>query len=126
MKIFLCLMVLAALVFAVPAEVNVSGKWTGTLNVKNENGEATDQPALLVLKQSGTEISGTGGPDENEQHAITKGSIAGDKLLLELEVGEGRTIKIELTLADEHLKGPFSMTRDGETRTGTLNLARAK
>ena len=52
-------------------EPNVTGKWTGSLTVNGPDGQTKDSTALLVLKQAGTEITGTVGPNEDERHAIT-------------------------------------------------------
>jgi len=38
---------------------------------------------LLILKHTGSEVTGTVGPHDGEQHAITKGKIEGDKITLE-------------------------------------------
>jgi len=47
----------------------------------------------MMLKQRGTEITGTAGPNENEQHLALKGKIEGDKITLVAE-DEGRTLSI--------------------------------
>ena len=61
MKAILCLLALAGGLFA---DTNLTGKWTGTFTP--ENGD--EGPALLQLKQTGTDITGSIGPDDNEQH----------------------------------------------------------
>jgi hypothetical protein len=126
MKTLLCLVALTALTMAAPADVNVSGKWTGTLNTTQPDGAANESSAFLVLKQEGTAITGSAGPNENEQHPIKKGTVAGDKITLEIEPRENQTIRVELVLAGDRLKGDVIMSRDGESRNGKLDLARAK
>ena len=71
MKTVLLLTVLAALVGGVAlADVDVTGKWTGSFNPTGPNGETKESTAVLILKQSGATITGTVGPTEGEQYPI--------------------------------------------------------
>ena len=70
-QIFLALVLvlgLSATVFAMP---DVSGIWTG--------GEF-----YIVLKQDGGKLTGSGGPDKNEQYPFTDGKIDGDRLTIKV------------------------------------------
>lgn len=125
MKIFLCLFALAALALAVPADVDVSGKWTGSFVRTGPEGNGDTSPALLVLKQTGGEITGTAGPNDGEQFPLKKGSISGDKVTIEIQ-HENQSIRLELVVAGEKMKGEIQMSRDGQTRTGKLEVERAK
>jgi hypothetical protein len=49
----------------------VTGKWSGSFNATNPNGETKESTAVLVLKQTGTDITGTVGPNEDEQFPKT-------------------------------------------------------
>jgi hypothetical protein len=124
MKTLLCLASMAVLLLAAPADTDITGKWSGTMVTSPDGGDAG--PALLVLKQSGSDITGTAGPNEGEQYSITKGTRTGDKITLEVQPNEGKSIKLELALADEHLKGKITMSHDGESRTATIDVTRAK
>ena len=124
MKILLCLAAIAAIALSAPADVNVSGKWSGTFSVTGSDGNS--EPAFLLLKQEGTTVTGSAGPNETQQHPIKKGSVAGNKLTLEIEPRENQTIKLELVVDGDRMKGDINMARDGETRNGKLDLARAK
>src|SRR5262245_58832581 len=77
----LCVLIACALALAAAPESNVTGKWTGSFKIVE--GQSKDSPALLVLKQTGAEITGTVGPNDEEQHTITKGKIEDDKITLE-------------------------------------------
>jgi len=125
MKTILCVIALAALALAATFDVDVSGKWTGTAVLPGDDGGNRDSGAFLNLKQSGNEVTGTAGPNEEEQHPV-KGTIEGDKILLSVEAGEEMTIKIELAVSGDRLKGKIMMQRGGETRNGTLDVGRAK
>jgi hypothetical protein len=124
-KIFLCLIALCTLALAAPAETDVTGKWTGTLTTSGPDGGGPS-PALLILKQTGGEITGSVGPSDDQQFPVKKGTIAGSKITLEIEPHENQSIKVELVLAGEKMTGDLTMSRDGETRTGKVEVARAK
>ena len=82
MKTLLLFILVAAPAGIAIADTNMTGKWTGSFNMMDENGGTRNRPPSLMLKQTGSEITGTVGPDEGEQHAITKGKIDGDKITL--------------------------------------------
>jgi hypothetical protein len=125
MRTFLCFLVLAVLACAAVADVDVSGKWSGTFNRTGPNGEKDEGTALLILKQSGTEITGTVGPSEDEQFPIQKGTIEGNKITLEADHG-GHTMKIDLVLADDRITGEAQMDAEGQTLKAKIDVSRAK
>ena len=125
MKILLCLFVLAALASATVADVDVTGKWSGSFHMTGPNGETKETGALFMLKQSGSEISGTVGPTEDEQFPIQKGKIEGDKITLEAD-HEGHTLKIDLVLAADRITGEAHMSAEGQTLSGKIDVSRAK
>jgi hypothetical protein len=126
MRTFLCLLVLmAALTVAAVADVDVTGKWSGTFNMTGPNGETNEGTALLILKQSGTDISGTVGPSEDEQFPIQKGKIEGEKITLEAD-HDGHTMKIDLVLAADRITGEAHMDADGHVLNAKVDVTRAK
>ena len=125
MRTLLCLFVLAALACAAIADVDVTGKWSGSFNMTGPNGETKDGTALLMLKQSGTDITGTVGTSEDEQFAIQKGKIEGDKITLEADHG-GHTMKIDLVLAADRITGEAHMSAEGQTLKAKIDVSRAK
>ena len=125
MKTLLCLLMLAALAGVAMADVDVTGKWSGTFNATNPDGESKESTALLVLKQSGTEITGTVGPNADEQFAIQKGKIEGNKITLEAD-HDGSTMTFNLVLAADRITGEAQMSRDGETGKAKIDVSRAK
>ena len=126
MKSISKLLMLAALWVAVAAGADVSGKWSGSFKSTNPDGETRDGTALLILKQTGSEITGSVGPDDGEQHAITKGKIEGDKISLESTDG-GMTIKLELVVSGERITGDATANGEGgRTMKAKLDLARMK
>jgi hypothetical protein len=125
MKTILCMLLLGALTLVAAPDADVTGKWTGSFNITNADGQTKEATAYLVLKQSGSDITGTVGPDEGEQHNITKGKIEGDKITLLVE-DEGRTITFDLVLTADRIKGDVNMSHDGQTGKAKLDVGRAK
>jgi hypothetical protein len=118
----LLLLTLASALTAMAADV--TGTWTGDL-VSQRDGEERKSPAHIVLKQEGTQLTGTAGPGPDEQHPILKGKIEGSKLTFEVE-REGSVISFVLTQENDDIKGDITMQRDGGTRTAKLALKRQK
>jgi hypothetical protein len=126
-KIALALMVGFALflvpVFAAPTAADVTGKWTGSFVITTPDGENRDESAFMDLKQAGTELTGTAGPNADKQYAILKGKVDGNKVTFEVQA-EVPLIKFELTLVDNHLKGEANVNIEGEARKASLDLQR--
>ena len=122
MKRFLACVLLAFAATAIAIAADVSGKWTGSFT--SENGDA--ESALLVLKQDGAVITGTAGPDENQQFPIQTGKVDGIKIVLDIAPGEGAVYHLELVLDGDRMKGDLTAKRDDQTMTAKLDLARAK
>jgi len=124
MRSLLCLLVAATLVVA--ADVDVTGKWAGTFKMSGPNGEANDSAAVLTLKQSGTAITGTVGPNEEQQFPIQKGKIDGDKITLEAD-HDGHPLTLNLVLAAGRITGEFQISHDGQIfMKGQIDVGRAK
>ena len=125
MKTLLCFLVLAALAGVAFADSSVTGKWTGSFNRTGPTGETKETTALLLLTQSGANIAGTVGPNEDERITIQKGKIEGDKITLEAEQ-DGRIIKFDLVLAVDRITGDASMSGEGQTAKAKLDVTRSK
>jgi hypothetical protein len=125
MRALLCFLILAAFAGLAVAEVNVTGKWSGSFNVIGPDGQTKESTAMLVLKQNGSEITGTVGPHEGEQHQITKGKIEGDKITLEAAEGE-HAIKFDLVLDGDRITGEANAAGEGRTMKAKIDVKRAK
>jgi hypothetical protein len=126
MRTLLYFLVLTALAVCVAVgDTNVTGKWTGTFSSTGPDGETRESSAVLMLKQNGGEITGTFGPDENDQQIAFKGKIAGDKITLVAE-DEGRTVNFNLVLAADRITGDVNMVHSGQTARAKINVTRAK
>ncbi|HMC60180.1 MAG TPA: hypothetical protein VKJ01_13385 [Candidatus Solibacter sp.] len=125
MKVFACFLLLLGLALSAAA-ADITGNWSGSFNITRPDGETKEAEALLVLKQNGSEITGSVGPNENERHPIAKGKIEGDKITLETAEGDGPAIKFELVLEGDHIKGGATAEHDGQTMKAKLDLTRVK
>src|SRR5215831_20799263 len=64
---------------------DVSGTWTGTFSVP---GSDHKEPQYFILKQDGTKLTGSGGPDAVEQYVIANGTVEDGVVTFELTSGE--------------------------------------
>ncbi len=125
MRTLLCLFIVAALAGLAIADVDVSGKWSGSFNITNPDGETNASTAVLLLKQSGATITGTVGPNEEQQFEIRKGTIDDGKITLEVD-HDGQMIKLDLVLADNRITGEANFSRDGQTAKAKIDVTRAR
>ena len=126
MRFFLCVAALVAFAGLAAADVNATGNWSGTFNVTRSNGEMKDSTAVLKLKQTGSEVTGTVGPNEDEQFPIQKGKLEGDKITLEVDDPNGHKIKFDLKLDGDHITGEANMSDENDTAKAKLDLKRVK
>jgi hypothetical protein len=103
---------------------DATGKWTGNLIVSSDEGEQS-RPAHLVLKQEGTTLTGTAGPDASEQHPIEKGKAEDGALTFEMPTGE-TIMRFSLKQEGDEIKGEVTRERDGKTQTAKLAVKREK
>lgn len=122
MKRLLCFLLAAAL--AAVAASDASGKWSGGFSTESGNAGT----AYAVLKLSGDSLSGTAGPNADEQWPIQNGKIAGNKVSLVVKSpSDGASYKCDLVLDGDHLKGDMTITRpDGQAQSAKMDLTRVK
>lgn len=120
----LCLFVAAALL---PA-AGVSGKWTGTAEVKLLDGESRTYNLQANFSQNGDDVSGTIGREyEGDGIPIQKGKMQASKLSFEVTPPEGTTpVKFELDLKGDNLEGSLTGVVDDGPVSGKVRLARPK
>ena len=121
-SILLCVLVAAALALTAVA-ADISGKWSGSFTPENGGGGS----AYVILKQNGTTLTGSGGPDASEQWPGLQGTINGNKVSFQVRSAtDGTLYKCDLTLDGEHLKGDVTFTSaDGQSGKAKLDLARS-
>lgn len=105
------------------AAADVTGKWSGSF--VSDGGDSGS--AYLILTQSGSALTGSGGPDANEQWPGLKGEVSGNKVTLEVKsVSDGTVYKCTLVLDGDHLKGDVVFTpAGGQPGKAKLDLTRS-
>jgi hypothetical protein len=118
----LCLFVMVALALTAAA-ADTSGKWSGSFTP--ENGDAGS--AYVILKQSGTTLTGSAGPNANEQWPGLQGKVSGNRISFQVKSAtDGTVYKCDLSLDGDHLKGDVTFTSaEGQSGKAKLELARA-
>ena len=104
------------------AAADLTGKWSGSFTMTLD-GQTRDDTVYMLLKQNGTELTGTAGPNVDQQWPILKGKIEGDKVTFEVQTDEP-LIKFELTLADGHLKGDAKAEHQGKSMKAVVDAQR--
>jgi hypothetical protein len=120
MKIIWVLALSAVSLFA-----DVTGKWSGSFEITID-GETKPDTAVLNLKQAGTKITGTAGPNEEKQMTIREGSIDGDKIKLEVEAEDDDhpVIYLTLTVDGDHMTGTAKAEKEERKMSAKLDLKR--
>jgi hypothetical protein len=119
--LFVCLVLSVA---SVSAAQDVTGKWAGSFNPVRSDGTTGEAKIFLELKQSGSELTGTAGPNPDRQWPL-KGKVEGNKLSFEVQSDEG-PINFTLTLAEGHLKGDAAAENNGQKRSAKIDVERVK
>jgi hypothetical protein len=105
---------------------DVTGTWSGPMEMKKGDETKADS-AYLVLKQTGNEITGTVGPNEEKRLQITKGNVDGDNIYLEAIVEGENKMVLRLKLDGEKLAG--ELKAEGPTApslSGKMTLSKVK
>jgi hypothetical protein len=116
-----CGFLILTLIFSAAA-ADLTGKWSGAF--ASETGDTGS--AYIVVQQSGSRITGTGGPDANTQWPGLTGSITGNKVSFQVtSADDGTVYKCSLVLDGDHLKGEVLFTPpQGQEMKATLDLTR--
>ena len=95
-----------------------TGNWSGE---GLTNGET--HPLYFMLKQDGNALTGSGGPNESEQHPLQNGKIERNKIVFDVPLAKGN-LHFELTLEGDGLKGAVQLKSDERDESGTVSLKR--
>jgi hypothetical protein len=102
---------------------DISGKWSGTSEYVNRDGQTRSLPVNLTLQQKGEQVTGTAGPSAEQQQQIQNGKFDGNQLTFEVSDGEGKAI-VSLMLAGEAMKGEAKYHREYGIITIRISLER--
>lgn len=118
MKTLILTLLLAAASYA----ADFAGKWSGTAEMMRD-GETRSSTAVLIFKQDGDKITGTGGRDESQQHPFDNVKVDGDKLTCEVNDGD-TVVKVSLQAEGDVMKGEAKAEKDGQKMTVVFHLKR--
>jgi len=93
----------------------LTGKYSGTFD---------PGPAYMDLKVAGQAVTGTVGPSETEQLAISNGKLDGEKLTFELSRPGGAVVKFDLTFDGESIKGTVTAVKEGQQMNAKVEVKR--
>ena len=102
--LFAGLLLCAMLSTAALSTPNVTGKWSGTLQMDGQNDA---KPAYSIFTQNENKLSGSIGPNESEQDSFEGGKVDGDKLTFDVPqgpTGEG-SIHVEVQVKGDQMTG---------------------
>jgi hypothetical protein len=115
-------LILVALAAGALLAVDATGTWTGTLTPASD-GES--RPALLVLKQEGDKLTGTAGPNADEQHPIQNGKADNGALTFEVPTGNS-VMRFALKQDGDDIVGEITREQEGQKETAKLALKRTR
>lgn len=124
MRNFLFILLLSAVTLAA---ADVSGKWSGKAEFRNESGETRSGPLVLILKQEGSKVIGTAGEVEEEQVELRNGKVEGHRVTFEASAPDGRKFFFDLGIRGDRMEGQSkSASPDGSPGpTAKITVQRA-
>ena len=124
--VLICALTLMPPVASAQTATSVAGNWEGTFTFMKDGKVMDTDPVHLKIKQEGTAVSGTGGPNADRQFPMEKVKYASAKgvttLSFQVTAPNQLTIAFDLKLGDGTLKGTAVGTRDGETNNAVVEL----
>ena len=126
MKTLICLLLLTGLTLSAG---ELTGKWSGKFDITTAGGETKPDSAVMNLKVDGTNVTGTAGPNEDQQWTIKKGKLEAGKLTFEVvpesENGADSLIVFDLVFDGETIRGTAT-GHDGDNKlSAKVDLKRA-
>ena len=122
MKTLICLLLLTGMTLSAG---ELTGKWTGTFDITSPDGETKPDSAVMNLKLEGTAVTGTAGPNEDQQWTIKNGKLEAGKLTFEVVPEDGALLSFELVFDGETIRGTAT-GHDGDNKlTAKVDLKRA-
>ncbi|HTT17668.1 MAG TPA: hypothetical protein VMG82_01905 [Candidatus Sulfotelmatobacter sp.] len=119
MKQSLALLLLCAVA---AAAADLTGKWSGSFKA-----EAADHsiPQLIIVKQQGSALSGSAGPNAGEQYPLENARVNGNNVHFEVTTGEWR-FTYNLTAETNSLSGDLKLESPTQSRNAKVTLIRVK
>jgi CubicO group peptidase (beta-lactamase class C family) len=103
---------------------DVSGRWQGTFDIPTSGGTTQRDTAFLILQQNGTQVTGSAGRSEQMQTPLSDGAFRTGMLTFAVQVRLGTTVKFDLVLQDDHLRGIATGLPPDATAKVNVDVAR--
>lgn len=110
---------------SVSAAQDFAGKWSGSFVITRPDGTPENEQIYLDIKQTGTEVSGTAGPNVEKQWPL-KGKVESGKLMFEVQSDGPLIIRFTLAIVDGHLKGEAAAEQQGQKLSAKVDAERVK
>jgi hypothetical protein len=108
-------------------KTDLTGKWTGTLTRTAPDGTSQSIAFMFDLKQEGTVVTGTAGPNADRQWPIDKGgTVEGTNVKFKVQQPDGPLRTFTLSLVKDRLQGEMLAELNGQSFTTTVDLGRDK
>jgi hypothetical protein len=124
------LVAIAALLLTIaPAhaqKTSLTGQWTGTLTRTAPDGRTQSIDFMFDLTQKGNVLTGTAGPNAEQQWPIEKGAVDGTKVKFQVQQPNGPLRTFTLALVKDRLQGDMLAELKGQSFTAKVDLGRAK
>jgi hypothetical protein len=93
-----------------------TGRWEGTFTLQRLDGtEGRTNNIVLNLTQKGKELTGTGGPAD-EQWKVEKGAVTDGKATFQIQEPDGPLFKFTLSVVKGRLQGDMQGEQGGVVR----------
>ena len=90
------------------ASPNLSGRWSGSLDVVQADGSVEPDNAVFLLKQDRGALSGSAGQSEARQSPISNGVVVGSHAHFDVAVNPQMTVHFDFEIDGDHLHGSAS------------------
>jgi tetratricopeptide (TPR) repeat protein len=117
----ICTFLLFALIL--PAS-DFTGKWGGNFDAVLPDGRMHRAFIFMDFKQTGSEVTGTAGEDEDKNWRIIDGKAEGDKLTFLAKPEDVQQVHFELVLFGNRLKGEAKVDRNGTVVTIKIDASK--
>jgi len=121
------LLSLFLLLLPLTAAADVSGKWSGSMDIKAPDATMQSTPVTAEFKQDGRTVTGTAGREGDDQLTIENGLLDGGTLTFDVEAPDGKySVSLKL-VGDTKLEGETTFSDpNGNKLTAKLTFERAK
>jgi hypothetical protein len=87
------------------ASPDLTGRWSGSFDVVQADGNVQPDSAVFLLKQNGKTLTGSAGQNETHQSPIANGEVVGSQARFDIIVNPQMTVHVDLAIDGDHLHG---------------------